>query len=395
MKVKILYYDWNEFTGQDCRMALEELGHEVIPFHYDWNRLNEDPGFEAALRKELGDAERSGKPYTCAFSFNFFPVVSAACERMGMRYISWIFDSPHLPLTSCMVKNRVNRIWVFDRAMYLQMRAEGISTVFYSPLGVNSTRLRSVVKKLDEMPVYEHEVSFLGSLYDNEYNFYDQAAEYLPEYLRGYLEGVFTAQQQIFGTDLIGEESVLPAEKVRELNRYMKFALSGSYRMNLDQVIRDILRKKVTQEERRKLLERFGKCCKLDLYTQEYSPVIENVYDLGRADYMEKMPRVFHRSKINLNFTMRSIRSGIPLRALDIMAAGGFLLTGYQQELDEYFVNGQELVMAGSPEEMQELIGYYLAHDSEREKIARKGKEKTLKQFDYHIRVRKMIKESE
>ena len=60
-----------------------------------------------------------------------------------------------------------------------------------------------------------------------------------------------------------------------------------------------------------------------------------------------------------------------------------------------YFVNGQELVMAGCPEEMQELIGYYLAHDSEREKIARKGKEKTLKQFDYHILLRKMIEESE
>ena len=164
--------------------------------------------------------------------------------------------------------------------------------------------------------------------------------------------------------------------------------------MNLDQVIRDILRKKVTQEERRKLLERFGKCCKLDLYTQEYSPVIENVYDLGRADYMKKMPRIFHRSKINLNFTMRSIRSGIPLRALDIMAAGGFLLTGYQQELEEYFVNGQELVMAGSPEEMQELILYYLEHDRERMEIAQRGQEKTLNLFDYRILLKKMIEES-
>ena len=392
--MKILYYDWNEFTGKDCRMVLEELGHEVIPFRYDWNRLNEDPGFETALHKELTDAGTCGKPYACAFSFNFFPVVSAACERMNVAYISWIFDSPHLPLTSCMVRNHVNRIWIFDRAMYLQMKKEEISTVFYSPLGVNSKRLREVSGKLDEMPVYEHEVTFLGSLYDNEYNFYDQAAEYLPEYLRGYLEGVFAAQQQIFGTDLIGEESILPAEKIRELNRYMKFALSGSYQMNMDQVIRDILRKKVTQEERRKLLERFGKYCKLDLYTQEYSPVIENVYDLGRADYMKKMPRIFHRSKINLNFTMRSIRSGIPLRALDIMAAGGFLLTGYQQELEEYFVNGQELVMAGSPEEMQELILYYLEHDRERMEIAQRGQEKTLNLFDYRILLKKMIEES-
>ena len=167
----------------------------------------------------------------------------------------------------------------------------------------------------------------------------------------------------------------------------MKFELSGAYNMDIDSVIRDILRKKVTQMERKTLLEYLGKYFKLDLYTQEYSPVVNNVYDLGWADYMNKMPRIFHRSKINLNFTMRSIQTGIPLRALDIMGAGGFLLTGYQAELDEYFVNGQDMVMADSPADMQQKISYYLLHEKEREEIARNGQKKTIENFDY----RKML----
>ena len=38
---------------------------------------------------------------------------------------------------------------------------------------------------------------------------------------------------------------------------------------------------------------------------------------------------MFANSKVNLNITLRNIKTGIPLRALDIMGAGGFLLTNY------------------------------------------------------------------
>lgn len=362
---------------------MKEMGHCAISFSYKWNKLGKDPGFEKALLQEMLHPSDGAGGYDIAFSFNFFPVVSAACQKIGIPYISWIFDSPHLPLTSETVKNEVNRIWIFDYALYEQMKAENISTVYYSPLGVNGKRLLAQTAPLDEVPVYEHDVCFLGSLYDNEFNFYDRAAGYFPTELRGYLEGLLAAQRQVFGVDLIGNEAVLSSAMVREINQYMRFELSGSYNMDIESVIRDIIRKKVTQAERRILLERFGRFFKVDLYTQEDSPVVKHVYDLGRADYMLKMPHIFHRSKINLNFTMRSIKTGIPLRALDIMGAGGFLLTGYQAELDEYFVNGQDLVMADSPADMQQKISYYMEHDREREEIAGNGQKKTIEKFDY------------
>ena len=385
--MRILYLDWDEFTGEDCRAVMKEMGHSVISFSYKWNNLSEDPKFETALLKEMAHPSDEKEPYDLIFSFNFFPIVSEACQKMSILYIAWIFDSPHLTLTSGTVQNDVNRIWIFDYALYERMKQANISTVYYSPLGINGKRLLAQTAVPDEVPVYEHDVCFLGSLYDNEFNFYDKASGYFPAELRGYLEGLFSAQQQVFGVDMLGDEAVLPSEMIREINQYMKFELSGAYNMDIDSVIRDILRKKVTQMERKTLLEYLGKYFKLDLYTQEYSPVVNNVYDLGWADYMNKMPRIFHRSKINLNFTMRSIQTGIPLRALDIMAAGGFLLTGYQAELDEYFVNGQDLVMADSPADMQQKISYYLLHEKEREEIARNGQKKTIENFDY----RKML----
>ena len=382
--MRILYLDWDEFTGEDCREVMKEMGYTVIPFFYKWKNLSEDKDFETALLKEMAYPTDSLESYDLTFSFNFFPIVSEACQKMNIPYIAWIFDAPHLTLTSGTVQNNVNRIWIFDYALYRQMKETNIHTVYYSPLAVNGKRLLAQTAVLDEETlIYEHDVCFLGSLYDNEYNFYDKAAEYFPAELRGYLEGLFAAQQQLFGLDLLGNEDILPSKMVREINRYMKFELSGSYDMNLDNVIRDILRKKITQMERKTLLEYLGRYFKLDLYTQKCSPIIKNVYDLGWADYMSNMPRIFHRSKINLNFTMRSIKTGIPLRALDIMGAGGFLLTGYQAELDEYFVNGQDLVMADSPADMQQKIAYYLSHEEEREEIARNGQKKTIEKFDY------------
>lgn len=104
------------------------------------------------------------------------------------------------------------------------------------------------------------------------------------------------------------------------------------------------------------------------------------------------MPAVFRGSKINLNITLRSITSGIPLRALDIMGAGGFLMSNYQAELSEYFIDGKDMVLFDSPEDMQWKIRYYLKHDDERQQIAKNGFEKVKRKFSYDIQLEKMMR---
>ena len=56
------------------------------------------------------------------------------------------------------------------------------------------------------------------------------------------------------------------------------------------------------------------------------------------------MPYVFRNSRINLNITLRSIKSGIPLRCMDIYGAGGFLLSNYQTDLFDVIVTDDRLV---------------------------------------------------
>lgn len=130
-------------------------------------------------------------------------------------------------------------------------------------------------------------------------------------------------------------------------------------------------------------MEMMGKYFDTVIYTNPDARPIEGVNNLGLANYTTKMPRVFHRSKINLNISLRSILSGVPLRVVDILAAGGFLITNYQAEIAEYFEDGKELVIAYTPEDMVEKTAYYLSHDEERKEIAKNGQKKVYEKFAY------------
>ncbi len=384
--MRILYYDWDEVNGADCRDAMRRLGHEVDVLKFTKNVFDLRPEIDEGIRKLVAREESGKRYYDLLFSFGFLPNISEVCQKYDIPYVSWVFDSPHYPLDSHQINNPVNRVFVFDRKFYEKMLAKGVGTIHYSPLGVNHLRLQELCKKLDNETggkiIYEHDVCFLGNLYDNEYNFYDQV-KYLPPYLKGYMDAVIKAQEKIFGLDLFSEPSIVSAESISELRKYIKFENSGKYEIDYDNVIRDILRKKVTVNERREILRQMGKRFDTVLYTMPGAKAVEGVCNLGVAEYMNKMPRVFHRSKINLNITLRTILSGIPLRVIDVLAAGGFLITNYQEEIAENFIDGEDLVIAYTPEDMIEKTAYYLEHEEERQQIALNGQKKVMDKFAY------------
>ena len=103
----------------------------------------------------------------------------------------------------------------------------------------------------------------------------------------------------------------------------------------------------------------------------------------GSVDYYSKMPVIFRESKLNLCPTLRSIRSGIPLRALDIMAAGGTLFSNYQTELAEHFEDGVDVIMYSSMDDAIEKAFFYLQNDSIRKQIALNGYQKVKESFNY------------
>ena len=130
----------------------------------------------------------------------------------------------------------------------------------------------------------------------------------------------------------------------------------------------------------------------LDLYTaSDFSPLPRANYR-GLAKSTTEMPKIFHLSKINLNFTSKPIRTGLPLRLWDILGAGGFVLTNFQSEIPEYFEVGKDLDIYASEEELMEKIQYYLEHEKERQAIAESGYRKAKEQYSLELRVKQILK---
>ncbi|WP_022756145.1 glycosyltransferase family protein [Butyrivibrio fibrisolvens] len=384
--MRILYYDWDEFNGEDCRDAMRRLGHQVDTVRLNMEGFDVTPEIESTLQSLFEKKEGDKRYYDLLYSFDYFPNLSEVCNKYRMPYVSWVFDCPHYTLDSHTASNDVNHIYVFDKMLCSYMNSKGVNTIKYSPLGVNEIRLSKLCDQLDSETagqiIYQHDVCFLGNLYDNEYNFYDQV-HYLPPDLKKYIDLVIEAQEKIFGHDLFTDEKAITNAHISNLLKYINFEKTGKYEMDYERVIRDILRKKVTVNERRNILLQMGQRFDTVLYTMPGARPIEGVCNLGVADYYKQMPRVFRRSKINLNITLRSILSGVPLRVLDIMAAGGFVITDYHKEIGEYFIDGEDLVMATTPQDMIEKTAYYLKHDTERQEIARKGQQKVFEKFAY------------
>ncbi len=148
---------------------------------------------------------------------------------------------------------------------------------------------------------------------------------------------------------------------------------------------------KITSDERISYLNALAQYFHVTLYTGSNERLCPTASYQGTISYTDQMPAVFHKSKINLNITLRSIASGIPLRAIDIIGCGGFLLTNYQPELAEYLEPDHDFVYFESLDDLLQKADYYLSHDDEREQITRNGYEKVQALFSYETQVQKML----
>lgn len=147
----------------------------------------------------------------------------------------------------------------------------------------------------------------------------------------------------------------------------------------------------MAQIERIRNLNLLGEKFMVDVYSDGEDERLSNVRYRGSVNYHTDMPKVFHESKINLNFTIRNIKSGIPLRGWDILGCGGFLLTNFQAEIPMYFENGKDLVYYEDTNDLMRKAEYYLSHEEERRAIALNGYRKVKAQHSYQKRIQQML----
>lgn len=325
------------------------------------------------------------------FSINYEPDVAEYCWRNQKKYVSWIVDCPHTVLYSRTFYYKSNYIFLFDYNQYCLMKARrGESHVYYQPLASDIESFERTIRSATyDKEEYSADVSFVGRLYRDKDHALLDTVQYLPPYVEGYLEALMGMQKQIWGADFL--KDTISNEVWDQLRKYIKWNLQSEYDDNYEETVIGMIQQKIAQKERMEMCSLLAKEFDFALYTKDETEFDKRIDNRGYVDYVKEMPLVFSNSKINMNITLRSISTGIPLRCLDIMACGGFLMTNYQAELEEYFVDGQDLVIYTDFSDMKEKIAYYLSHEDERKYIAENGKKKIAEKFTYQVQLGNII----
>ena len=390
----ILMYRWKAYNYRDIEQTFLLLGHTVDNIEQELGSYDVSPEFERVIEEKI-----RGTHYDMVFTVNYFPLISNVCERTGVKYVSWTCDNPLISMYHESVFHACNYIFTFDKTNYLEFRGMGVKHIWYLPLAVDTERMDALLGAPEkperrnatqdsEMRKYRGDVAFVGSLYER--NSYDKIKNRLPEYLRGYFDAVMEAQLNISGANIV--EPMLTTNILEQLQEYFQLEKSEGSFSDLGLIFQTtVLGFKIAEIERRRALIELSKHYRVNVYSNSDVSDLLRIQYCGSVDYWSEMPKVFRMSKINLNFTIPKIKSGIPLRIWDVLGCGGFLLTNYQAEIPYYFKEGEDLVCFDSLEDLCEKVGYYLEHEEERKRIAWNGYRKVREKHSYIERIRTIL----
>ena len=390
----ILMYRWKAYNDRDIEQTFLLLGHTVDNIEQELGSYDVSPEFERVIEEKI-----RGTHYDMVFTVNYFPLISNVCERTGVKYISWTCDNPLISMYHESVFHACNYIFTFDKTNYLEFRGMGVKHIWYLPLAVDTERMDALLGAPEEagrwkaaqdpeMRKYRGDVAFVGSLYER--NSYDKIKNRLPEYLRGYFDAVMEAQLNISGANIV--EPMLTTNILEQLQEYFQLEKSEGSFSDLGLIFQTtVLGFKIAEIERRRALIELSKHYRVNVYSNSDVSDLLRIQYCGSVDYWSEMPKVFRMSKINLNFTIPNIKSGIPLRIWDVLGCGGFLLTNYQAEIPYYFKEGEDLVCFDGLEDLCEKVGYYLEHEEERKRIAWNGYHKVREKHSYIERIHTIL----
>lgn len=363
-------------SSYDIPWALSEMGKQVDIYPngvFDpLTPISED--FEK-LEKFLSEHS-----FDCLISYLFVPEISDLCQKQGRTYIGWVYDSPLMSLFHPSVSNPCNYLFIFDRAQYEHMKSYHIPHLYYLPLGVNISRTGALNISAEDEKNFSCDISFIGNLYeDNSYNlFISQLPEDIAAELKLYLLKHLCNWHNSKPWPRVSQKTADYMEKTFGADTWVR------QEMDLDLYLGILLlSRKLAEMDRITVLNALASHHTVDFYTKSKCRNLPNVQIHQGVDYYTDMNKIFYLSKINLNITLPSIETGLPQRILDIMGSGGFVLTNYQQEIDDCFVIGKEIEVFHDLDELLEKTAYYLSHEEERLKIAMNGYLKVRDNFSY------------
>lgn len=384
--MKILYV-YGTAKGNSVVLTLRKMQYDVMEYPKTQNNSAMD-------KEEIDEIVLYIKEHniTHLMSIHLINNIAVAAYWSGIKYIPIIWDAPYLrPYT---VVGKLDNVWysVFDKLDCQRMQEGGCPHVMYQPLSVDRDKVLQWNSKKRVAGKYISDISFVGNLYEK--NDYDRCLDRIPANMQEYFRSIF--EEAAFKWDGINR---VYGKTSKEILEYIRF-VSPTFKMHNVFEVEDVryfevayLIRKLANIERICVLDMLSEQHEVFLYTNSEveTSLLPGVRIRPPVPDGEICSFAYAGTKINLNISLKGIEGGTPQRVMDILGAGGFVLTNYCQETAELFEEDKEIVMFRTPEELLGKVDYYLTHEQEREQIAEAGHKKVLECYTYEKKLQQLL----
>jgi spore maturation protein CgeB len=313
-------------------------------------------------------------------------VLPELLERLELPLASWFVDNPHLILYHyTRLSSPYTTIFTWDADNLDSLAAQGFERVHYLPLATDVTRFVPVGGA-----VYAEDVAFVGNsmLYKVAHRM--KAArpprELLVDY-RGVAAGFGESEERSVYAYLrrAHPELVEPFEALGDTERKLAYETMITW--------------EATRQYRLACVAGTLGFDPLIVGDPGWDTVLRGRAGQGASwrrlrelNYYEELPGFYPRVKVNFNCTSKQMKGAVNQRIFDVPACGGFVLSDERAQQADLFEPGVEAATYTHPDEVPEMVDWYLSREHERRRIAEAARARILAEHTYDHRLTEIFR---
>ncbi|MBI4557490.1 MAG: glycosyltransferase [Candidatus Hydrogenedentes bacterium] len=289
-------------------------------------------------------------------------------EDARLPYVSWFTDTPRMILFQRKVYPShylVAASW--ERAYIPHFERLGFQHVLFLPLATDPSIFHG-----GPSDRFERDVAFVGHSMINHAQDAWRRLERWPE--------VAAAVREAFECGRVTRE---------DFSRGIEHVVHLDARPDCsEETLRDVellLVYEATRRQRRELVQSL-ESLRIEVRGDPHWKQVTELAD-GPVGYFDDLAPYYRSTAVNLNSTSLQMKSAVNQRVFDCPAAGGFLITDAQGDLEELFDTGQEVVTYSDIGELKDRVTYYLRHPEERKGVIERAQRRILARHTHRHRL--------
>ncbi len=348
-----------DHEGQGSQEVIEKIIAEILVFKPDFVLTINHLGFD-----------RAG-------------ILTQFFTDIELPYASWYVDSPVFILED--FKKQISpllAIFVWDSDYISDLTQRGFEHVFYLPLATDPDIFKDITLHANPLKKIACDVGFVGNSGEH---IIDECTQKLHKNrIALKLLDRFARQFMLSKERLLQNIQIdLSAEEHYEYQNIME---------NMRSVFEPAVTWRATQIYRIDCIKKLLGFRPRIHGDPGWSTHVNGHALLGsELNYYEELPHFYNVCTVNFNTTSLQMKQGVNQRVFDVPACRSFLLTDYRRQIENMFEIDKEVVCYNHPDEIKDLISFYLRHPTHRQSIAAKAYTRVLEEHTYMHRITMLL----